>query len=511
MSKKKVIIIGSGISGLTAGIYLLDNGFDVTIYEKHFLPGGECTGWYRKNHYIDGCAHWIDGTNPKDQLFKLWKHIGAFDENSTIYNMDYLAKFEYGDKVYTLYSDINDLKKELLSISKEDKRQINKFIRTIKRFCLTSIPTIKPIDMMNIFELISFGIRFLPMALSFKKYSNMSVEEYSKRFKSKVIQDMLNRWLNKNYKMSSFFYVLQEAYKKNAGVVKGGSLEMSNRIANTFKNLGGKIFYDKEVSKILVENNVAKGVLFADGSKEKADYIVPACDIHHTFYDLLDNKYTPKYFSDRFNNVKSNPLNCAIYLSFKVTKDLSKQPKMMDYKCEGFNIGEIKLNHIQVRNYSFDDTYIKDGETLISIIVPSSEDVYIKLKSLSKADYNKEKENIASSIKNLLIEKMHLSDKEIVLLDIATPLTYERYLNAYHGSYMAFVNLPKHKGLMQKGTIKNLKHLVIASQWLMPPGGLPIALFLGKHAAIRICKEEKIRFKNKEEKSVTNKNTKEKK
>ena len=498
MSKKKVIIIGSGISGLTAGVYLLDNGFDVTIYEKHSLPGGECTGWYRKGHYIDGCAHWIDGTNPNDQLFKLWKHIGAFDENSVIYNMEYLAKFDYGDKVYTLWADVNKLKKELLSISKKDKRQINSFIRTIKRFCHTSIPSNKPIDMMNLFELISFGVTFIPMAFSFKKYSNMSIEEYSKRFKSKIIRDMLCRWMNRKYKMSSFFYSFQEAYKKNAGVVKGGSLEMSNRITERYKSLGGKIVFSKEIKKIIIENNVAKGVLFQDGSKEEADYIVPACDIHHTFYDLLDNKYTPKYFKEKFDDIDNNPLNCALYLSFKVTKDLSKQPKMMDYRCEGFSIGEIKLDHIQVRNYSFDDTYIKEGSTLISIIIPSSNDVYKKLKGLSKTDYNNEKANIASSIRNLLIEKMHLKDNEISLLDIATPLTYERYLNAYHGAYMAFVSLPKHKGLMQKGVIKNLKHLVLAGQWLMPPGGLPIALFLGKHAAIRVCKEEKIVFINKE-------------
>ena len=32
--KQKVIIIGAGVSGLTAGIYCLDNGFDVEIYEK---------------------------------------------------------------------------------------------------------------------------------------------------------------------------------------------------------------------------------------------------------------------------------------------------------------------------------------------------------------------------------------------------------------------------------------------------------------------------------------------
>ena len=63
-NKKKIVIIGAGISGMTAGIFALDNGFDVEIYEKHIIAGGQCTGWNRNNVYIDGCAHWIVGTNP---------------------------------------------------------------------------------------------------------------------------------------------------------------------------------------------------------------------------------------------------------------------------------------------------------------------------------------------------------------------------------------------------------------------------------------------------------------
>ena len=51
MKKKKIIIIGAGIAGLTSGIYALDNNYDVTIYEKHAIVGGQCTGWIRNNSF----------------------------------------------------------------------------------------------------------------------------------------------------------------------------------------------------------------------------------------------------------------------------------------------------------------------------------------------------------------------------------------------------------------------------------------------------------------------------
>ncbi|NLG02797.1 MAG: NAD(P)-binding protein [Clostridia bacterium] len=39
-TKKKIIIIGGGVSGLTAGVYAQKLGFDSVIYEKHKIAGG---------------------------------------------------------------------------------------------------------------------------------------------------------------------------------------------------------------------------------------------------------------------------------------------------------------------------------------------------------------------------------------------------------------------------------------------------------------------------------------
>ena len=61
---------------------------------------------------------------------------------------------------------------------------------------------------------------------------------------------------------------------------------------------------------------------------------------------------------------------------------------------------------------------------------------------------------------------------------------------------MSFITTNKSKGLIKKIVIKGLKNFVLAGQWLMPPGGLPIALFTGKHAIYRITKLDKKKFIN---------------
>jgi phytoene dehydrogenase-like protein len=54
---KKAVIIGGGISGMTAGILLQKAGFETEIYEKNSVPGGQCTGWKREGYTIDNCVH----------------------------------------------------------------------------------------------------------------------------------------------------------------------------------------------------------------------------------------------------------------------------------------------------------------------------------------------------------------------------------------------------------------------------------------------------------------------
>ncbi len=68
---KKILIIGAGMAGLSAGIHALRNGYDAEIYEMHNLPGGLCTAWDRKGYTFDGCIHWLVGTKPGSQFNRL--------------------------------------------------------------------------------------------------------------------------------------------------------------------------------------------------------------------------------------------------------------------------------------------------------------------------------------------------------------------------------------------------------------------------------------------------------
>ena len=51
--KNKAIILGAGPSGLVTAWKLLENNWDVEIYEKLSIPGGMCRSWKWNKHILD--------------------------------------------------------------------------------------------------------------------------------------------------------------------------------------------------------------------------------------------------------------------------------------------------------------------------------------------------------------------------------------------------------------------------------------------------------------------------
>ena len=83
MEKKKIIIIGGGVAGLSAGIYGQLNGFETRIFEMHNIPGGQCTAWDRNGYRFDYCLHWLIGTRCS-VFHEVWKETNVITDEVKI-------------------------------------------------------------------------------------------------------------------------------------------------------------------------------------------------------------------------------------------------------------------------------------------------------------------------------------------------------------------------------------------------------------------------------------------
>ena len=91
-----------------------------------------------------------------------------------------------------------------------------------------------------------------------KEFGKISIKDYSKRFKSELLQKMLCDYLPDSYTAYSLLVSYAIMADGNGGIPMGASLQMSLRMEKRFKELGGKICYNSAVEKIVVEGKNTK-------------------------------------------------------------------------------------------------------------------------------------------------------------------------------------------------------------------------------------------------------------
>ncbi|TDW26017.1 phytoene dehydrogenase-like protein [Breznakia blatticola] len=484
----KVIIIGAGIAGLSAGIFARQSGFDVTIFETHTMPGGNATGWKRKGYYFEGGMHWLVGSSEKTELNKLWYSLGALQENNPIFNRDPFLTYVNGEEKIALYRDTDKLKKHLLEISPQDEKAICQLIKDIRALKKATMP-ITDIKGVRVHHKTSIPLSqlfaYVKAAKTMAKLSKMSIDEYVGCFKHKGIHELLKSVIAMGeYSATSLIFTLGGLAEYDSGYPKGGSLQMVQNMANTFENIGGVIEYGKKVSCINVVDAQVNSISI--GNKlYMADAVIVTSDTLVATEQLFD----PPLCEDWITKLKDEiiPVNCT-FISLGVKQDMSHLPTNIVLSLkEPFVYCGRTYTSISLNNYATFEGYAPKGCTAITIML--YEDTYDRWKQLYlEGTYQDKKEELAKNIIQLLEENLSEIKGKVEVWDIATPLTYERYCGTFRGSWMSVMK-PKSNSNTSPSKSKDIKNLYFAGQRLMIPGGMPAAMVTSRTAVQHLCKD----------------------
>ena len=484
----KVIIVGGGIAGLSAGIYALKAGYEAEIYEKNPLVGGECMGWNRKGYHIDNCIHWLTGTDPKTGLWEVWKTVGAIDENTEYAKTSKFYSSRAEGREVTFWNDLDKTEKELIAESPDDEEEIKKFIQHVRYAEDCVIPSIKPLDMMGMRDYIEMGKGMANMPKVMKEYGKINCFELGKRFKSPVIRKMMSDYLPGEYTAYSLIVSYATMTSGNGNIPMKGSLAMSLRIAERFKEMGGVIHAATPVSEIVIKGKKTEGIKLEDGSFVPADFVISAVDTDFLFGRLIDRKYMPKDLAKAYEKRDAYPVTTGFQVAYAIDDTFSGEDTIF-FDCEPMQIGARTFSRLSVKNYAYDKSFAPEGKAVLQANLIQTDADYEYWASLSKEEYRAKKEELASMITERIVKEFPELEGKIELLDSWSPMTYNRYCNAYHGSYMGFVTTVGNKQMRFKGVVKGVDNLYVAGQWVMSPGGLPIAVVSGKFAVQRILKK----------------------
>ena len=493
--EKKIIIVGGGVAGLSAGCYALMNGYGAEIFEAHDTPGGQCTAWTRKGYRFDYCIHWLPGTS-HGVFHDIWKETGSLnDDVRTISHEIYCRVSMPGGEEFLVYSDIDRWAAYMMELAPEDRIPIDRMRWDIRR-----LMGAKPFADAPGTRRLGVYLRAIhqmgPVMRQMTKYYRMSYDQYIKDlgFSSPRLKWALHHCLYAGMDVSALAFMMMfvNFKERNASYPQGGSLPFSKRMAERFKELGGVLHLGQGVKSIMVEKGQAVGVRLADENEHRADVIISTADLRRTLYELLGSQYVPAKVERAFAEW---PLcTSLVQVSFGVRRNFDEwMTPLTQVVAPGEQIGSTVLKQgYSILNYAFDRTMAPAGKTAMILRYESPYELW---EGMPETIYKKEKKQIRQDAIRLLEREYPGIGGDIDVCDVATPLTDIRNTGVYRGAYEGFLPTSRNIRTSLPMTLPGLKGFYLAGQWLFPGGGLPPAAQSGKWAIQKQCRSDRREFR----------------
>jgi phytoene dehydrogenase-like protein len=497
---KSVLIIGAGITGLAAGCYARMNGYQTHIFEQHTLPGGLCTGFKRKGYWFDGCIQFLLGTGPGTGFNRIWQELGPA-RDWTIFDPPEFVRLVGSDGTTTvIYNDAGKLEEQLVKVAPEDAAQIRELCADLHKLSRWDSLPGKPRELVGMLDNLKMLPGVLPYMGVFSKYRKLSASDYAQSFKSPFLRRIFPLIIQaEGMPMLGMITNLAWVIGKNGGIPLGGSLQFAQAIERRYRDLGGELHYQAPVEKILTENQRAVGVRLEDGTEWHGDAVISAVDARFTLNGLLEGRYPSPELQRCFDRWPTS--GSLVQVSLGVGRDLSREAPVVTYLLDQpVTIGGRECQDITVRHFCYDRQMAPAGKSSVTVILPADYGFWKTALERGRPGYEAEKEQVAGQVIRLLEGWYPGLAQQVEVVDVATPLTYERYTGNWLGSYKGWRMTVETMDMTMSGkglprTLPGLDGFYLAGQWVEPGGGVPTGALSARGVIQLLCARDKQKFR----------------
>lgn len=514
--KYDCIIVGAGISGLTAMAYVKKYGYNALLLEKQEEVGGLVSSFNYKGFTFDGGIRAIENSGIVHPMLKqlgieiefLDSHVslGIKDKFITIegpQSVDEYAKL----LIETFPSNTEDIKK----IAKEIK-QIMKYMDILYAIDNPIFLDFKKDWKYMITDVIPWMVKY---AFTYKKIEKLRlpVKEYLATFtQNQELIDTISQHFFKDtpafFALSYFSLYLDYRYPKT------GTGLLIDKIEEYIKTNGGKIKTNTEIVDIDFEHNILTD---HTGTKYEYKKLIWSADLTN-LYKLKGDKELSKPFEEHEGGDSIFATYLTLDLPQTYFKDKCEAHAFYSPYTNGLSSIPDYKNVLKMTNKDQILSWVKDYFTYntFEISIPSmrNEDLAPKGKTgviistlfdysvikhiLDLGFYDEFKQVSESYVIDLFNETLFKDFKSSITNKFSsTPLTIQKRTGNKDGAITGWAftkkNIPVEKRLLQIAqSVKTpFKDVYQSGQWTYSPSGLPISILTGKLAADRIKKSLK--------------------
>lgn len=440
-----VIIIGSGLAGMTAANILGRNGHQVLLLESHNKMGGFATWFYRKNreHVFDISLHGFP--------------VGMIKTCRKYWNKD-------------IAESIVQLK---------DVRFVNPQFNVQTDFTKDHYSNVLVTQFGVTQETVSAFFEYLA-TMNFYDNSQLSNRELFEKFfpgRNDVTRFLMEPITYANGSTLddpaiTYGIVFSNFMSKGVYTFKGGTDLIIGKMKDELLKNNVDIKMQAKVEKIMVKNGKAAGILL-DGKKINSKAILSNANIRSTVLNMVGEEFFPTDFIQKTKAVRLNSSSCQVYFGLKNGATIPHIGDLIFTSSHPVYDPE-KLLELKVSSRTFSVYYPKETRpqepNARVAIVSSTNCHYQDWKNLSPEEYEAEKKiMIEDTIKGLEVFLPAIRD-QLEIIEAATPLTIERYTLHPKGSSFGTkfegldISMNLHKalpGLFHAGSVG-----IIMSGWL---------------------------------------------
>jgi len=484
-----VIVIGSGIGGLTTAALLAKSGKQVLVLEQHDRAGGYAHGFKRKKYIFDAGVHLTsgcgtDGFEGGQIIRQVLQAINAYDLVDFV-EVNPFAFVSVGNIAVELPTSINALVKQLGDLFPNERQGLYDLLK----LCLQLAEQAAKSDDVMASHDPSRIISELNLLFKYRRSTLADVwQTYIQNPQLQSIFAALWPYLGLPPEKVSFVYwasMLMGYVSDGAYYCKGGFQCLANALVAGLEQAGGKIEFKQKVLHILLENNQVQGVQLASGKVINASIVISNVDMLQTVESLVGRHYFPQAYLTQLQGMQ---VSLSIFVVYIAT-DLDVVHAGVHHEAFYYDEWNHQLNY----NHS-----VKGELSWLSITVPTLVDASLApegehlmmlttLANFEQTDnWQLEKNAFMKKMLNFADKKIRGLKEHIIFIEAGSPTTMQRYTLNQKGAAYGWDVTPEQVGANRSANQSPIAGLFHVGHWTTPGGGVYGVSYSGVQTAQKV-------------------------
>lgn len=442
-----VVVVGAGNAGLTAATTAAKAGLSTLLLERHNIPGGSASSFKRGRFEFEPSLHELAGYGSADapgDVRQIFNALGVDVEMLPV--KDAFRAVVSGDSGYDVTMPVG----------------IENFVAKMEKEVPGSAQSVAAFfqcagDVGRALNYLSQGkpdpAVLQSEHLNFMKVANLPCAPVldSLGMPEKAQSILMTYWpymgMPKSQFPFSLYAVMVYRYISMAAYIpKNRSHDMSLALEKAFTDCGGDVWYDTQVTQLLLKDGRCYGVRTADGSEIHAKCVIANCYPNQAYGAMLPADQVPAAAAKLTNARQLGMSGFCVYLG------LNKSPEELgitdysvfinnnpDSDTQRLGMDTLDNNEFFIMNtLNIDDPGCSpEGTTLMWVTQLFTPGVW---DDITPENYKATKNRLAKGIIDRYEQVMGITIADCIEeISIATPATFARYLDTPQGSIYGYL------------------------------------------------------------------------